>query len=290
MTEVRDFHPREENQRLAYRKIDGEGPTVVWLGGFHSDMTGTKAQVLADQALATGGSYVRFDYFGHGESSGAFRDGTISRWRADSLAVIDDLTEGPLVLVGSSMGGWLACLAAIARPERVKALVLIAPAPDFTDKLMAPELSDEARAAIARDGFWIRPSEYDDGGYAITRDLLEDGARWSILPGPVPIDVPVRVLQGGADADVPWTHALELANALKSDDVVFSLIKDGDHRLSRPQDLERLVAAVAEARVLATPVDDDPVARRLARAARARSAGQAPAAAWAAADLGDEEE
>lgn len=290
MTEVRDFHPREENQRLAYRRIDGEGPTVVWLGGFHSDMTGTKAQVLADQALATGRSYVRFDYFGHGESSGAFKDGTISRWRADSLAVIDELTEGPLVLVGSSMGGWLACLAAIARPERVKALVLIAPAPDFTDKLMAPELSDEAKAAIARDGFWIRPSEYDDGGYAITRELLEDGARWSILPGPVPIDVPVRVLQGGADADVPWTHALELANALNGDDVVFSLIKDGDHRLSRPQDLERLVAAVAEARVLATPVDDDPVARRLARAARARSAGQAPAAAWAAADLGDEEE
>jgi len=290
MTEVRDFHPREENQRLAYRRIDGEGPTVVWLGGFHSDMTGTKAQVLADQALATGGSYVRFDYFGHGESSGAFRDGTISRWRDDSLAVIDELTEGPLVLVGSSMGGWLACLAAIARSERVKALVLIAPAPDFTDKLMEPDLSQEARDAIARDGFWIRPSEYDDGGYAITRDLLEDGTRWSILPGPVPIDVPVRVLQGGADADVPWTHALELANGLKSDDVVFSLIKDGDHRLSRPQDLERLVAAVAEARVLATPVDDDPVARRLARAARARSAGQAPAAAWAAADLGDEEE
>ncbi|MBI1682221.1 alpha/beta hydrolase [Caulobacter hibisci] len=290
MTEARDFHPREENQRLAYRKIDGEGPMVVWLGGFHSDMTGTKAQVLAEQAQATGGGYLRFDYFGHGESSGDFKDGTISRWRADALAVIDDLTEGPLVLVGSSMGGWLACLAAIARPDRVKALVLVAPAPDFTEKLMGPELSDEAKAAIERDGFWIRPSEYDDGGYAITRELLEDGARWSILPGPVPIDVPVRVLQGGQDDAVPWTHALELANGLNSEDVVFSLIKDGDHRLSRPQDLERLIAAVAEARVLATPVDDDPVARRLARAARARSAGQAPAAAWAAADLGDEEE
>jgi pimeloyl-ACP methyl ester carboxylesterase len=290
MTEVRDFHPREENQRLAYRQVDGEGPTVVWLGGFHSDMTGTKAQVLAEQALATGGGYLRFDYFGHGESSGDFKDGTISRWRADALAVIDELTEGPLVLVGSSMGGWLACLAAIARPERVKALVLVAPAPDFTEKLMGPELSDEARAAIERDGFWVRPSEYDDGGYAITRDLLEDGGRWSILPGPVPIDVPVRVLQGGQDDAVPWTHALELANGLTSQDVVFSLIKDGDHRLSRPQDLERLAAAVAEARVLATPVDDDPVARRLARAAAARSAGQAPAAAWAAADLGDEEE
>ncbi|MBO9707782.1 MAG: alpha/beta hydrolase [Caulobacter sp.] len=290
MTDSPEFLVRPDNLRLAYRRAEGTGPTVVWLGGFHSDMTGTKAQVLDDQARATGGSYLRFDYFGHGESDGAFQDGTISRWREDALAVIDELTDGPLVLVGSSMGGWLACLAAIARPERVKALVLVAPAPDFTDKLMEPELSDEARAAIARDGFWIRPSEYDDGGYAITRELLEDGARWSILPGPVPIEVPVRVLQGGADPDVPWTHALELANVLTSQDVVFSLIKDGDHRLSRPQDLERLVAAVVEAKVLAEPVEDDPVARRLARAARARAAGQAPAAAWAAADMGPDEE
>ena len=200
------------------------------------------------------------------------KDGTISRWREDALAVIDALTDGPLVLVGSSMGGWLSCLAAIARPDRVKAMVLIAPAPDFTEKLMEPELSAEARAAIARDGFWIRPSDYDDGGYAITRELLEDGARWSILPGPVPIDVPVRVLQGGADPDVPWTHALELANALTSDNVVFSLIKDGDHRLSRPQDLERLVAAVSEAKGLAEPEEGDLVSRRLARAARLRNA------------------
>jgi len=272
MTEYPEFLVRADNQRLAYRLVAGEGPTVVWLGGFHSDMTGTKAQVLADHAEATGGAYLRFDYFGHGESDGAFRDGTISRWREDALAVIDELTEGPLVLVGSSMGGWIACLAAIARPERVKAMVLIAPAPDFTEKLMEPELADEARAAIARDGFWIRPSEYDDGGYAITRELLEDGARWSILQGDVPIEVPVRVLQGGADPDVPWTHALELANALKSDDVVFTLIKDGDHRLSRPQDLERLVAAVSEARGLAAPEEGDLVARRLARAARLRNA------------------
>lgn len=272
MTESRGALTREDGSTLAWRRADGEGPTVVWLGGFHSDMTGTKAEVLAEQAKATGGSYVRFDYFGHGESSGQFRDGTISRWRADALAVIDELTDGPLVLVGSSMGGWLSCLAALARPDRVKALVLIAPAPDFTEKLMGPELSVEARAAIARDGFWIRPSEYDDGGYPITRDLLEDGARWSILPGPVPIDVPVRILQGGADPDVPWAHALELANALTSDNVVFALIKDGDHRLSRPQDLERLVAAVSEAKGLAEPEEGDLVSRRLARAARLRNA------------------
>ncbi|WP_297506443.1 alpha/beta hydrolase [uncultured Caulobacter sp.] len=272
MTESRGALAREDGLNLRYRRVDGEGPTVVWLGGFHSDMTGTKAEVLAEHAKATGGAYVRFDYFGHGESEGRFEDGTISRWREDALAVIDELTEGPLVLVGSSMGGWLACLAAIARPERVKALVLIAPAPDFTEKLMEPELSAEAKAAIARDGFWIRPSEYDDGGYPITRALLEDGARWSILPGPVPIEVPVRVLQGGADPDVPWTHALELANALTSQNVVFSLIKDGDHRLSRPQDLERLVAAVMEAKALAEPEAGDLVSRRLARAARMRNA------------------
>lgn len=272
MTDSKGVLTREDGAKLAFRRVEGEGPTVVWLGGFHSDMTGTKAEVLSEQAKATGGAYVRFDYFGHGESEGAFKDGTISRWRADALAVIDELTEGPLVLVGSSMGGWLSCLAAIARPDRVKAMVLIAPAPDFTEKLMAPELSDEARAAIARDGFWIRPSEYDDGGYPITRELLEDGARWSILPGPVPIDAPVRVLQGGADPDVPWTHALELANALTSDNVVFSLIKDGDHRLSRPQDLERLVAAVSEAKGLAEPEEGDLVSRRLARAARLRNA------------------
>lgn len=273
MTDSLQHLVRNDNLRLAYRIVHGTQPTVVWLGGFHSDMTGTKAQVLAEQAQVAGGGYLRFDYFGHGESDGDFADGTISRWREDALAVIDELTEGPLVLVGSSMGGWLACLAAIARPDRVKALVLIAPAPDFTEKLMEPELSVEAKAAIARDGRWIRPSEYDDGGYPITRELLEDGARWSILPGPVPIDMPVRVLQGGADPDVPWTHALELANGLTSDDVVFTLIKDGDHRLSRQQDLERLVAAVGEVRALAAPEEGgDLVARRIARAARIRNA------------------
>jgi pimeloyl-ACP methyl ester carboxylesterase len=288
MTDSLQHLVRNDNLRLAYRVVHGSQPTVVWLGGFHSDMTGTKAQVLADQARATGGGYLCFDYFGHGESDGAFEDGTISRWREDALAVIDDLTEGPLVLVGSSMGGWLACLAAIARPDRVKALVLIAPAPDFTEKLMIPALPPKALARIAEHGAWTRPSDYDEDGYPITRALLEDGARWSILPGPVPIDAPVRVLQGGADPDVPWTHALELANSLTSDDVVFTLIKDGDHRLSRPQDLERLVAAVAEARgLVALDGEGDLVARRLARAARLRGAPNLEALApapWASAE------
>jgi pimeloyl-ACP methyl ester carboxylesterase len=209
-------------------------------------MTGTKAQALAEWAWSQGRAFIRFDYFGHGASSGDFRDGTVTRWRDDALAVIDQLTKDELVLVGSSMGGWIACLAAMARPERVKALVLVAPAPDFTEKLMAPKIPPEGRRDLDQAGVWLRPSDYGEP-YPITRELLEDGARWSILGGePVPIEIPVRVLQGGEDPDVPWRHALELAQALKSPDVVFGLIKDGDHRLSRPQDLERLVAAVNE--------------------------------------------
>lgn len=246
MKELQGFLDRPDGSRLAWRRVEGDGPVVVWLGGFKSDMSGTKAQALADWAAQAGRAYVRFDYFGHGESSGDFRDGTITRWREDAIAVMNELTAGDLVLVGSSMGGWIACLAALARPERVKAMVLIAPAPDFTEKLMAPEIPPEGRAALAEDGVWLRPSEYGDP-YPITRKLLEDGARWSILGGePVPVDVPVRILQGVEDPDVPWTHALELAQALKSQDVVFTLIKGGDHRLSRAQDIARLIGSVEE--------------------------------------------
>ena len=231
---------------LAWRRVKGRGPTVIWLGGFHSEMTGTKAQALAEWAAATGRNYLRFDWFGHGQSDGRFVDGTITRWRGDALAVLDSLTEGPVVLVGSSMGGWLACLAALARPDRIRALVLIAPAADFTEALMKPGLPPHALAALERDGVWTRPSAYDDAGYEISAALLEDGARWSILDGPVPIHAPVRILQGGADPDVPWTHALSLAQAIEAEDVVFTLIRDGDHRLSRPADLARLIAAVEE--------------------------------------------
>ena len=163
------------------------------------------------------------------------------------LAVLDELTSGPVVLIGSSMGGWLACLVALARPERVKSLVLIAPAADFTDKLMQPSLSPEALLAIDQDGFWMRPSDYGDEGYPITKALLEDGRQWSILPGPVAITCPVRILQGGQDPDVPWDHALTLAQALAGPDVVFTLIRDGDHRLSRPQDIARLIEMVSDA-------------------------------------------
>jgi len=187
----------------------------------------------------------RLDYSGHGESGGEFTDGTIGAWRADALAMIDALTEGALILVGSSMGGWLACLCALARPDRVKGLVLVAPAADFPQALMVPEMTDADRAALARDGVWMRPSEYGDP-YPITGRFLDESATWSLLPGPVGIDLPVRILQGGADPDVPWRHALALAEALTAQDLVFSLVRDGDHRLSRPQDIERLLAFVDE--------------------------------------------
>jgi pimeloyl-ACP methyl ester carboxylesterase len=245
MGETTGFLETSDGARLAWRSVEGASPAVVWLGGFRSDMAGTKAQALADWALAAGRAYVRFDYFGHGESGGDFAEGTITRWREDALAVLAALTVDEVVLVGSSMGGWIACLVAAAVPERIKALVLVAPAPDFTEKLMAPEMTAQDRAEMAETGVWLRPSDYGDA-YPITASLIEDGARWSILDGPVNVAAPVRILQGGQDPDVPWRHALALANALKGDDVVFTLVRDGDHRLSRSQDIARLIAAVEE--------------------------------------------
>jgi pimeloyl-ACP methyl ester carboxylesterase len=244
MSETSGYLQRD-GERLAWRRTPGAGPTVVWLGGFRSDMTGTKAQALADWAAARGRAFLRFDYFAHGQSSGAFEDGTISRWRADALAVIDELTEGPLVLVGSSMGGWLSCLVALARPERLQALVLIAPAADFVERLMWARMDAEIRRIIAVDGAWVHTSA-DGDSYAITRAFIEDGRRWSILPGPVGITAPVRILQGGDDAEVPWRHALALAEAIESRDLVFTLIRGGDHRLSREADIARLREAVEE--------------------------------------------
>jgi hypothetical protein len=246
MKETRGRLQRPDGEQLAWRRMAGEGPTVVWLGGFRSDMAGSKAEALAAWAEGKGRDYLRFDYFGHGESSGDFLQGSITRWRADALAVLDELTQGTLVLVGSSMGGWLSLLAAVARPERIHALVLIAPAADFTEALMKPRFTPQVRRALARDGVWMEPSDYDPAGYPITRLLIEDGARWSVMPGPLGITAPVRILQGAADESVPWTHAQELVAAIEGEDVTFTLIKDGDHRLSRPQDLARIVAAVEE--------------------------------------------
>lgn len=232
--------------RLAYRRKDGQsGLTFVWLSGFKSDMQGTKVIELEAWAAREGHGFLAFDYSGHGESSGKFEDGTISTWRADALSAIETHTNGPLVLVGSSMGGWMALLSALALKDRVAGLVLIAPAPDFTEKLMWPEFSDEAKAEIMEKGVHLRPSDYGDP-YPITKALIEDGKSWSILDAPIDFQGPVRILQGMQDPDVPWQHAERLVGTMTSEDLVFTLIKDGDHRLSRPQDIERLKATCLE--------------------------------------------
>lgn len=235
-----------QGRRLAYRYSQPRtGLTYVWLSGFKSDMSGSKVTVLEAWAQEQGHGFLAFDYSGHGLSGGAFEDGTISAWREDALAAIEQHTNGQLVLVGSSMGGWMALLAALALADRVAAMVLIAPAPDFTQKLMWPEFSAEQQAEILEQGLTLRPSDYGDP-YPITRDLIEDGKQWALLDEPIALTLPIRILQGMQDPDVPWRHAFKLVDALQSDDVVFSLIKDGDHRLSRDQDIERLVSVCAE--------------------------------------------
>lgn len=230
---------------IAFERQAGASPTFVWLGGFKSDMAGTKAAALAEWAHDRGQSLVRFDYSGHGRSGGRFEDGTISRWLGDALAVIDALTAGPLVLVGSSMGGWLALLAARARPERVKALLLIAPAADFTERLLWASLPADARRQIEDTGRWERASAYDPEPYVITRALIEDGRKHLLMIGPIRFDGPVHILQGGRDPDVPAAHARALADLIQAPALTFELIEDGDHRLSRPGDIARLMAAAA---------------------------------------------
>jgi pimeloyl-ACP methyl ester carboxylesterase len=228
------------------RRPEAQGPGAVFLGGFASDMTGTKATALAASCRERGQAFLRFDYSGHGESDGAFADGTIGGWTQDALDVLDRLTTGPQILVGSSMGGWIMLLVALRRRERIAGLVGLAAAPDFTEDLMARELSPSQRQALARDGRLELPSAYSDSPYVITRALIEDGRRYLLLRQEIDLRVPVRLLHGMADPDVPFATSLRLAEKLQSTDVVVSLIKDGDHRLSRPQDLQRMSACVAE--------------------------------------------
>lgn len=236
--------PGPHGDALAFQRSAGAGPTLVWLCGFRSDMAGTKAAALHAHAEAAGRSFLRFDCSGCGLSGGVFEAGTVGRWREDTLAMLDGASDGPLLLVGSSMGGWIALLAALARPERVKGLVLIAPAPDFTERLLWPELDEDARRAIMDDGVWLRPSAYEDTPTPITRALIEDGRNHLLLGAPIPFRGPVRILHGQADPDVPWGLSLELAERLVSEDVRITFVKGGDHRLSTPADLALLTATV----------------------------------------------
>lgn len=212
----------------------------MFLGGFRSDMTGTKAVYLEDYCRRCAHAYLRFDYFGHGASSGDAARGTIGRWAEDAIAVLDSLTDGPQVLVGSSMGGWIMLLAALARPFRVHALVGIAAAPDFTEDLVWPRLDSGQQRQLRENGAVTLPSEYDPAGYTYRLGLFEDGKRHLVMRRAIALECPARLLHGMSDASVPWHTSLSLAERLASRDVVVTLVKDGDHRLSRETDLERL--------------------------------------------------
>ena len=236
---------------IAVRMREGKNPVLFWLGGFKSDMKGTKAEALDAWAAKSGRACVRFDYSGHGESDGEFTDGTIGRWLEESLAIYSQFAKGPQIVIGSSMGGWLALLLArdLAQQKNgapIAGMVLIAPAVDFTEELMWKYFSEATKSEIEHKGFWLRPSAYGEEPYPITRGLIEEGRKHLLLGGLIETRCPVHILQGVQDPDVPWRHAVELVSRFSRDDVVLTLIKDGDHRLSRPEDIERLITAVKE--------------------------------------------
>ncbi|WP_404925963.1 alpha/beta hydrolase [Mesorhizobium sp. ORM16] len=239
-----------DGSSIAVRHIAGATPGVVWLGGYKSDMLGTKAEALSDWAAKEGRAFLRHDYSGHGESGGAFADGTISKWLSQSLAVFRHFTSGSQILVGSSMGAWIALRMVQelrkAGDASVVGLVLLAPAPDFTAELVEPVLTKAQKRDLAKKGFFEEPSDYSTEPYIYTRALIEDGRDNLVMTGPLDTHCPVHVLQGLADRDVPSSHALKLVSLLPADDVTLSLIPDGDHRLSRPQDLDMLVRAVGD--------------------------------------------
>ncbi|MCI4681619.1 alpha/beta hydrolase [Candidatus Rhodoblastus alkanivorans] len=244
------FSPSPGAPRLAYLARAGNVPPgLFWLGGFRSDMRGSKAQFLDSLAEAQSRPCLRFDYSGHGKSDGAFADGTIGKWAAQALAVFRALTRGPQIVVGSSMGGWIALLLARALADagesaRLAGMVLIAPAVDFTEELIWPRLPEEARRAIVAEGRWTRPADAYGEAYPLTRALFEDGKVNSLFGREIRTHCPVAILQGMEDPDVPWRHAMRLMESLASDPATIALIKDGDHRLSRPQDLAALARAI----------------------------------------------
>ena len=235
-----------EGRRIAYHRTEGQGPGVVFLGGFRSDMEGTKALALEAWAKARGQAFLRFDYSGHGQSSGTFEEGAIGDWFADAAAAITALTEGPQVLVGSSMGGWLALLCAREMPDRVAGLVTVAAAPDFTEDGMWAEFDADQRRALTEAGRLELPSDYSDEPYVITRRLIDDGREWLVLRSPLDLRVPVRFLQGTADADVPVSVALRLLDHVAGPDIRLTLVKEADHRFSTPDCLALIVTALDE--------------------------------------------
>ena len=235
----------ENGTSIAYNKVEGNLPGLIFMSGFMSDMNGSKALALEQHCRERGLAFLRFDYMGHGNSSGNFADGTIGLWAENALTAFDELTEGPQIIIGSSMGGWMMILTAVSRPERVAGLVGIAAAPDFTEDLLPKQLTEIQLSKIQEDGFVVIPSEYEIP-YTITKNLLDDGTQHLVLRNEIPVDCPVRLLHGLEDTSVPWETALKIQNMVRSNDVEVTLIKNGDHRLSREEDLEKLKKTVME--------------------------------------------
>lgn len=240
------FLSTAQGRRIAYRQTPGQGPGVVFLGGFKSDMEGTKAQFLHDWAVARGRAFLRFDYSGHGASSGEFLDGAIGDWFQDARAAIEALTTGPQVIVGSSMGGWISLLLSRVLPQRFAGLVTVAAAPDFTEDSMWSAMTEVQRQQLLREGCLALPSEYSDSPYIITRRLIEEGRQNLVLRSPLPLPFPTRLLQGSADSDVPPAVALRLFDHVTGPDIRLTLVKGADHRFSTPDCLDHLAAAVQE--------------------------------------------
>lgn len=230
---------------LAFKRREGKTPWVVFLGGFRSDMSGTKAEYLDGWCADRGQAYLRLDYSGHGRSGGRFESGSISAWTLDALDVLKSLQNAPCVLVGSSMGGWIMLRVALALSSQVKGLVGIAAAPDFTRDMISRDLNAKQRQQLVDQGKITLTSEYDPEGFVLTQAFIEDGERCCLLDRPIDIDIPVRLLQGCRDAEVPWQTALRLQDALRADDVIVQLLKNGDHRLSDPGQLELMGATLA---------------------------------------------
>ncbi|AFX99394.1 alpha/beta hydrolase fold protein [Candidatus Endolissoclinum faulkneri L2] len=236
----------QDGETLAYYHLLGSKPGIMFCGGFMSDMTGTRSMALENFARKRGQAFTRFDYRGHGQSSSSFREGTISKWKMDAITVFDSLTSGPMVLVGSSMGGWIALLLALARPERVVGIVGISAAPDFTEDLMWAKFDENVRHTLITERVYLKNSDSFDQPYIITMDLIEDGRNHLIMREPIPIKAPVRLLHGMRDTSVPYQLSIILADRLKSEDVQLHLVKDGGHRLSTNRDLSLLMRATSD--------------------------------------------
>ena len=240
------FLHRENGNSLAWFRLEGESPGLMFLGGFRSDMSGTKASALEAHCRKVGRAYVRFDYGGHGESSGKFEEGTIGEWAEDALAILDEVARGPQVLVGSSMGAWMMLLTALARPERVKGLVGVASGPDFTDGFKKHRLTEEMERELDERGYVMHAPNIWGEPYPFTKKLLDEGDKHLLLRGEIDLNCPVRLIHGMLDETISWEVSLKLSNVLKGDDVRLMLVKDGGHRLSRDADIELIIRTAEE--------------------------------------------